>query len=104
MPELQKFQDQYGGDGVRVISVTDPTSGQTEDDIRAFVAQYGITFTIALSSDQGFYSQFGIAEIPTTIIIDPAGMVRVRHLGALDSNDMLGYWQSFGDAGNAIGD
>jgi peroxiredoxin len=103
MPELQAFQEQYGGQGVRVISVTDPTSGQTEDDIRAFVAQYGITFAIALDSDQGFYSEFGIAEIPTTFVIDPAGMVRVRHLGALNSEDMVGYMQTFGDAPDAAG-
>jgi peroxiredoxin len=100
MPELQKFQDQYGGQGVRVISVTNPTEGQTEDDIRAFVAQYGITFTIALTSDQGFYDQFGVAQIPTTFVIDPAGTVRVRHLGALDIDDMIGYVQFVNNTGN----
>jgi thiol-disulfide isomerase/thioredoxin len=91
MPALQAFQDQYGGESVRVIAVTNPTEGQTEDDIRAFVAEYGITFTIALTSDQAFYDQFGVAEIPTTFIIDPAGTVRVRHLGALDADDMASY-------------
>lgn len=100
MPDLQAFQDQHGGEGVRVISVTDPTDGQTEDDIRAFVTKYGITFTIALTSDRAFYDQFGATQIPTTFIIDPAGMVRVRHIGALDIDDMIGYWQLFSDAGN----
>jgi thiol-disulfide isomerase/thioredoxin len=100
MPDLQKFQEQYGDQGVRVISVTNSTEGQTEDDIRAFVAQYGITFTIALTSDQGFYDQFGVAQIPTTFIIDPAAMVRVRHLGALDIDDMVGYVQYINHTGN----
>jgi peroxiredoxin len=75
--------------------------GQTEDDIRAFVAKYGITFTIGLSSDQALYTQFGVAQIPTTFIIDPTGLVRVRHLGALDIEDMLGYMRQFiSDASN----
>lgn len=103
MPDLQAFQDQYGGEGVRVISVTDPNDGQTEDDIRAFVAEYGITFTIALTSDRAFYDQFGATQIPTTFIIDPAGMVQVRHIGALDIDDMIGYWQFYNDADNATG-
>ena len=100
MPELQTFQEQYGGEGVRVISVTNPNDGQTEDDIRAFVAEYGITFTIALTSDQTFYDQFGVAQIPTTFVIDPAGTVRVRHLGALDIHDMIGYVQFVNNAGD----
>jgi thiol-disulfide isomerase/thioredoxin len=100
MPELQTFQEQYGGEGVRVISVTNPNDGQTEDDIRAFVAEYGITFTIALTSDPTFYDQFGVAQIPTTFVIDAAGTVRVRHLGALDIHDMIGYVQFVNNVSN----
>jgi thiol-disulfide isomerase/thioredoxin len=93
MPELQAFQDSHRADGVRVIAVTDPTEGQTEADIRAFVDDFDLSLTVALSSDADFYRQFAVAQIPTTFIIDPAGMVRVRHMGALDAHDMAAYVQ-----------
>jgi thiol-disulfide isomerase/thioredoxin len=97
MPELQAFQEAHDAEGVRVIAVTDPTDGQTEAEIRAFVAEYGLTFTIALSSDASFYDQFGVMPIPTTLIIDRAGVVRARHIGELHDHDMVAYWQAYGE-------
>ncbi len=94
MPDLQAFQDDYGDRGVRVIAVTDPTDGQTEADIRAFVDEYDLTFTIALSSDAAFYRQFGVEPIPTTLIIDRAGRVRGRHIGAMHVDDMVAYLEA----------
>jgi peroxiredoxin len=91
MPALQKLQNEHGSEGVRVIAVTEPTSGQTEDDIRAFLKTYDLTLTVALSSDAALYQQFGVEEIPITFIIDRAGMVRYRHIGALTVSDITGY-------------
>jgi peroxiredoxin len=91
MPALQKLQDEHGADDVRVIAVTDPTSGQTEDDIRTFMSTYHLTLTVALSSDTALYQQFGVAQIPITFIIDRAGIVRYRHIGAMNADDIATY-------------
>jgi cytochrome c biogenesis protein CcmG/thiol:disulfide interchange protein DsbE len=91
MPALQKLQDEHGAEGIRVIAVTDPTSGQTEDDIRTFVSTYHLTLTVALSSDIALYQQFGVAQIPITFIIDRAGIVRYRHIGAMNADDIATY-------------
>jgi thiol-disulfide isomerase/thioredoxin len=93
MPDLQQFVEDYGDQGVRVIAVTDPNDGQTEADVRAFVDEYDLTFTIALTSDAAFYRQFGVEPIPTTLIIDRAGMVRGRHIGAMHLDDMVAYFE-----------
>jgi peroxiredoxin len=91
MPALQKLQSEHGAEGVRVIAITDPASGQTEDDVRAFVKTYDLTLTVALSSDPALYQQFGVAQIPITFIIDRAGIVRYRHIGALNADDIATY-------------
>jgi peroxiredoxin len=91
MPALQKLQNEHSTEGVRVIAVTDPTSGQTEDDIRAFLKTYDLTLTVALSSDAALYQQFGVEEIPITFIIDRGGIVRFRHIGALTVSDIAAY-------------
>lgn len=97
MPELQALRDNHGANGVYVIGVTDPAYGQTEADVRAFVEQYQITFAVALSSDADFYSRFGVAALPLTFIIDRAGIVRYRHIGALTAEDIRVYLDWLGE-------
>ncbi|MBN1564932.1 MAG: TlpA family protein disulfide reductase, partial [Anaerolineae bacterium] len=91
MPALQALHDEHGADGMRVIAITNPDEGQSEDMIRAFVTDYDLTFTVALSSDAALYAQFGVAQIPMTVIIDRSGIVRVRHVGALHDHDITAY-------------
>jgi peroxiredoxin len=91
MPELQKLEDEHRADGVHVIAVTDPTDGQTEDGVRAFLLRLNLKLTVALSPNLDLYDQFGVAQIPTTFIIDRAGVVREEHIGGLHSDDIASY-------------
>lgn len=91
MPALQQMQDGHAADGVEVIAVTDPTSGQTEDDIRAFIEDHDLSLTVALSSDLALYQTFNVLQIPITYIIDRDGTVRARHIGPLTSEDIEAY-------------
>ncbi|WP_162909589.1 TlpA family protein disulfide reductase [Aggregatilinea lenta] len=91
MPALQQLQDAHGADGVEVISVTDPTSGQTEDDIRAFIDEHDLSLTVALSSELALYQTFNVLQIPITYIIDRDGTVRDYHIGALTPDDIDAY-------------
>jgi peroxiredoxin len=91
MPELQKIEEEHRSEGVRVIAVTDPTQGQTEDGIRTFLLRLNLKLTVALSSDPDLYEQFGVAQIPTTFIIDRAGIIREEHIGELHPDDITAY-------------
>jgi thiol-disulfide isomerase/thioredoxin len=91
MPALQKLQDEYGSDGVRVIAITDPTSSQTEEDIRAFVADDHLSLTIGLSSDVAWYQQLGVLQVPTTFVTDRQGIIRAVHIGPLHPEDITAY-------------
>ncbi|MBI5961675.1 MAG: TlpA family protein disulfide reductase [Chloroflexi bacterium] len=91
MPVLQTLQNEQQANGVLVIAVTDPNYGQTEEDIRVFIERYNLTLTIVKSSDAQFYSQFGVAVLPLTFIIDRDGIVRYRHIGPLTAEDVGTY-------------
>lgn len=91
MPALQKLQDNFGDQGVQVITITDPEEGQSEEDVRAFLDQYNITLQAGLSSDPDLYRAFGVEQIPTTFIIDQEGIVRFRHIGPLHDDDIAVY-------------
>lgn len=91
MPALQALHETRSDDGVRVIAVTDPTAGQTEEEIRGFVQQLDLTLPVALEADAEVYRRFHVLQIPTTYIIDPTGTVRFRHIGPLSSDDINTY-------------
>ncbi len=91
MPALQQLQDTRGDEGVRVIAVTDPESGQTEADIHDFIDRHDLSLTVALSTDLALYQAFNVLQIPMTYIIDGAGVVRYQHIGELEPEDIEHY-------------
>lgn len=91
MPALQQLEDTRGDEGVRVIAVTDPESGQTEADIHDFIERHDLSLTVALSSDLALYQTFNVLQIPVTYIIDGAGVVRYQHIGELKPEDIEHY-------------
>lgn len=91
MPLLQQTSDAYAGQGVRVIAVTDPDAGQTEDEVHAFLAEYDLTLPVALETDQALYAAFNVAGIPVTYILDAQGVIRAQHIGELHDHDIEHY-------------
>lgn len=94
--EMPLLQSLHESGAVRVIAVTDPTDGQGEDTIRAFMARYDLTMPVALVSDITVYATFEVAQIPMTYIIDRAGIVRFVHVGVLDEHDVYHYLAHLG--------
>jgi thiol-disulfide isomerase/thioredoxin len=90
MPALQALQDAHPAE-VRVLAVTNPDDGQTKADIRAFMADYDLTLTVALSTDLDLYRRFGVYQIPVTYLLDRDGVIRYRHLGELRPDDIATY-------------
>ncbi len=87
MPELQRFSDAQGeNDGVRVIAVTDPDNGQTLEDVRKFVDEYGLTVLIGLDSGLAYHYAMGVFALPLTFLIDETGIVRAYLIGQLTSD------------------
>lgn len=87
MPLLQQLQDERAD--VRVITITDPHLGQTEGAIREFLARYTLTLPVALAEEDGpLFRLFEVAQLPTTVFVDRAGIVRLRHLGELTEDDL----------------
>lgn len=90
MPLLDAFQNDYADRGIRVVGVD---VGEDPELVRRFVESIGITYSIWVdmpSASMGFdrsqsiHGRFGGVGLPTTIFIDPGGIVRDRHLGELN--------------------
>ncbi|MBN1680753.1 MAG: glycosyltransferase [Anaerolineae bacterium] len=89
MPALQAAQDDH--DNVTVLAVNIETPAEASDDaIRAFLDRYGLSLTVARYT-QPVLQDFGVVQIPITYVIDRDGIVRFRHIGALDGDAITTY-------------
>lgn len=86
MPELQRFSEAQGENGVRVIAVTDPDNGQTLADVQRFLEEYGLTLQIGLDKDMAYHYAMGVFALPLTFLIDEAGVVRAYLIGQLTAD------------------
>ncbi|NDJ74739.1 MAG: TlpA family protein disulfide reductase [Chloroflexi bacterium] len=93
MPDLQALDD---SGAARVFTLTDPTNEQDEAAIRAFIDRFDLTLPVALSTDADVFNELqqGLPlrdALPTTLIVDPAGVIRYGHVGQLFPNDIAYY-------------
>lgn len=84
-PELQSLHETYG-DRLRVVGVSVDNRG-AEDQIRAFVDQYGMTYDIWWDPDGTAIEEFGAVGVPLTVLIGRDGRIAWRHLGTFHADD-----------------
>lgn len=99
MPLLQGEARRLESRGVRIIGVL-YVGGNWPDDpgaAREFLGRLGISYPNVLDESSALAGKFGIAGIPTTIVVDRSGQMRFRVLGRLRPGQldellfMLGY-------------
>jgi thiol-disulfide isomerase/thioredoxin len=82
MPALERLQRERGPEGLRVIGVNIDTQGDTQ--VRGFVEDIGITFTVLLDPRARVTRAFRTTGVPETILLDRRGFVAKRWIGAFD--------------------
>ena len=87
MPHLQSVYDQFKDD-IEILGVNF-TSKDNVEDVRQFVKDYGLTFPILLDEEGEIASMFRAISLPTTVIIDKAGIVQHELMGPLDEETLL---------------
>ena len=77
-PELVKFAAQQAGiaDGAELYTVIKDDS---DDAVASWFADHGGDWPIVKDDDGAIATAFGVAQVPETWIIDPSGIVVVRH-------------------------
>lgn len=89
MPALQRLHEQLGGDGLRVVAVSvdaplgvTGSFGQPGGDVRDFVEDLGLTFTVLHDPSGRIESRYQVIGLPTTFVIDRDGRIQRKVLGA----------------------
>jgi thiol-disulfide isomerase/thioredoxin len=86
LPILDKLQRELGGSGLSVIGVT---VGEEPDAVAAFLKNAGLSFpNAALDEENAFVQRFGVNSFPTTILIDPEGIVVSYEVGQQTEDEL----------------
>lgn len=56
--------------------------------VMPFLRQLGVTYPVVLDGDGSVGRAYGVAGLPTTVVISSTGIVRAVHLGSLTERDL----------------
>ncbi|HEY8314233.1 MAG TPA: TlpA disulfide reductase family protein [Candidatus Baltobacteraceae bacterium] len=86
MPDLQRLYAGYKSRNVVVIGVN---QGESAERARSFARSLGIHFPILLDQQQRYGRVYAALGMPTTIVVDPAGIVVRGFDGPLSYDQMV---------------
>ena len=86
IPQLEALHQQFAKDGLVVAGVSVDNSGM-DDGIRAFMRDFKMTYAVWLDPDERVSARFLTIGVPETFLIDRAGIVRWRKIGAILHGD-----------------
>jgi cytochrome c biogenesis protein CcmG/thiol:disulfide interchange protein DsbE len=86
-PALAAFDAAHAGDdSVRLIGIVRDENSLA--DIRAYVADEGVAWTVLLDPDQTAKLRFGTTGQPETFAVSAGGVVRAVHIGPATLDDL----------------
>ncbi len=85
IPGYVELQKKYGTDQLVIVGVAADTKNNQPDPVivKKFIQRYGVSYQIVMDDGDIEAAFGGMDAIPTTFIIDRAGMIRERKVGAL---------------------
>lgn len=85
LPALQKLVNAHPKASFYWVSTNSAKAGEknfaSDADLQAFAAKTGLRTPILRDPDKAAYRAFGLTSLPSLIVIDQAGNVKVKHEG-----------------------
>jgi thiol-disulfide isomerase/thioredoxin len=83
LPYVRAWADKYQAQGLVVIGVHTPEFGFEKDlgNVRRAVTDMGITYPVAVDSEQAIWAAFNNAYWPALYVVDAQGHIRYHHFG-----------------------
>ncbi len=92
MPDIQARAQRWEGRLVVLgVNYDEPRS-----DAQAFVDELGLTFPIVMDRGKRVSREYLVQGLPTTVILDAEGVVRVRHVGLMTGAQLDEYLAQVG--------
>ena len=84
LPELAYFWQQQSNRPVVFLAISD----EKEDVVRALVEDEKLPFPVAVDTDSAVSEKYRVSGIPTTVVIQPSGMIAIYEVGGINNADV----------------
>jgi len=88
MPQLSQICEKYNISEVVVMSISVDPSSDTVEKLKQFASDNNMTWTVARGTAE-VTKNYGIAVIPTLLIMDQNGTIRYAHVGSTPASTLL---------------
>lgn len=88
VPDLQAAYEARQGDGFVVLGVNVEESRAA---VEPFVAEFGITYPLLFDETGDVLKLYRAIGLPMSILVDPEGLIRARHVGYLSEAQLKEY-------------
>jgi peroxiredoxin len=85
-PYLQDIATRLRTEGLEVVGVSLDRAG-FEPEVRAFVAEFGVTYTVLRDPAMIAMERYPVAGLPATFLLDRAGTIRWSVAGPVEEGD-----------------
>jgi peroxiredoxin len=92
MPTFQSRFEQFGGDLV-VLAVD---FDEPPEQVAAFAEELGLTFNVLLDPGGETQNLYQVRGYPSSVFVDPDGVVQVIHIGIMTEGQLDGYLTDIG--------
>ncbi|MEK7401356.1 MAG: TlpA disulfide reductase family protein [Gemmatimonadota bacterium] len=86
IPELVALNKRYAARGLDIIGVTVDAAG-ADADVRQFVRDFAMDYPVWFDPEDRVSTRFLLIGVPTTFVIDRAGVLRWRKTGPVQPGD-----------------
>ncbi|WP_102264136.1 peroxiredoxin family protein [Mesobacillus jeotgali] len=88
MPHMQNFYEEYNDQDVEILAVNLTNMDKGADEVKKFVEEYGLTFTIPMDEEGYAGTTYQAFTIPTSYILDENGVITKKIVGPMDEKMM----------------
>ena len=78
LPEFNKVYNTYKDMGFEIIAIN---LDENPEDAKAFLKKTPVDYTIAADASGSIAEKFGVEAMPSSVLIDQKGVIRVNHKG-----------------------
>jgi len=100
IPELMAFAKRYP-EQVQVLGIAFEKT--PVDEIRAFVAEFGVSYPVFLIGNQPLLPMEPLKGLPSTFLVSPSGQVVHSHVGPVTEDELVGWLAQYANGSQTEG-
>jgi peroxiredoxin len=85
LPDFVKFYDSNCNNGIEIIGIA---VGSKPEEVKKMAEEYKITYPLCISDGKVESLYGGVRFVPTTVIIDRKGNIKMKKTGALSEEEL----------------